>query len=271
MRYVLLLCAVLCGCEYETNYYGGSDAGCGAVDMGYHDEFGDYHEDASLGIFKPESKLQGHENLVMDAPPLALLDVETVGNVPQLISISMGNSGILNQTLGAIPASEVVAILELGLGGGLFTAEIDMIRGQQLSLVASRLRVNMQFRRINGAAALPVPAPTWEVGASVAQGVIAHGLPPQRTMGTENALAAGVGVAWPIPAFATRFKVSALPDNSQLNITVLRVGAAAIQNTPVVAYPTAWIMLPSDAWAVQINNAGLVPVTGHRVVFELSI
>lgn len=267
MRVLVALCVLLFGCAYETNnYYDVGDGGVIAVDAPHADD-----GDGMPSIFKPESRMQGHENLTMDAPPQALIDVETVGNVPQLISLSMGNAGLLNQVLGAIPASEVVAILELGLGGGLFTAEIDMIRGQQISLVASRLRVNMQFRRINGAAALPVPAPTWEVGASVAQGVIAHGLPPQRTLGTENDLAPGVGVAWPIPAFAKRFKVSALPDNAQLNVTVLRVGAAAIQNTPVVAYPTAWIMLPSDAWAVQINNAGLAAVTGHRVVFELSL
>jgi hypothetical protein len=268
VRVLALLCVLLFGCEYDVdNYYAvhGADDGGVAVDA--------RGEDDMPSIFKPSSKLYGHETLIMDNPAMLLCDVETVDKAPHLVTLSMGNAGIVNQAIGVIPAAEMVAVLEMGIGGSLHTAEIDMIRGQQLSLAVSSLRVLMRFTRVNGAAALPTPAPTWEVSASIAQGTIAHGLSPQRTIGTENGLAAGVGITWPIPPFAKAFYVVALPSNAQLNVQVVRMGGNVIATYPTVAYPSGRYPIPSDAWAVTILNAAAPapPLTSHRVIFELAL
>lgn len=222
-------------------------------------------------IFVPGSKLQGQANLIMDGPTETLLDVQTIHGVPHLVTLSMGNAGLWTQALDAIPDAEMVATLEMGIGGSFYSADLDMVRGQQISLVASVLRVNMRFRRIPGAAPIVGAAPTWNVGASIAQGTIAHGQPPQRTMATANALAAGFGVSWPIPPFSKSFVVSALPNNASLDIRVVRQGGTMTQSFPAFAFPTARMPLASDAWAVSIFNAGLNPVTEHRVIFDLSL
>jgi hypothetical protein len=269
LRYaVLLLCALVCGaCEYNY-YYEAGDAG--AVEDAVASE-GNESMCPAPSIFKTGSKLQGQENLIMDGPVPTLIDVETVGNIPHLVTLSVGNAGNLEQTIGLIPDAEMVMLLEMGIGGAFYTAEVDMVRGQQISLVASTLRVNMRFNRIPGAAAIVGTPPTWGVGASIAQGVIAHGQAPQRTRATANALAANVGVAWPVPPFSKSFVVSALPNTANLDIRVVRQGGATIESFPTVAYPTARMPIASDAWAVTIFNSGLNPVTEHRVIFDLSL
>jgi hypothetical protein len=90
-------------------------------------------------------------------------------------------------------------------------------------------------------------------------------------MGTENDLAAGIGVAWPIPAFAKEFRVAAMPNNSVLDVRVVRQGGLTVCSYPALAYPTVTMPIPNDAWAVTIFNAGGAPVTSHRIIFELSL
>ena len=184
MRAFVALCALLLGCTYETNYYGVSDAGCGVADMpGYTDHFGEYHEDAGLGIFKSESKLQGNAELSLMPPPAlvpfwvglrfplikedppamahaaTLIDLMTRDGLPHVVTLSFGNISP-ERVIGGGPFTELVALLNIGIGGISYYAEVDVLEGVQYSLATNRLQAHLVYRMPPGGGAVPAVVPT---------------------------------------------------------------------------------------------------------------
>jgi hypothetical protein len=296
MRYVLLLCAVLCGaCEYETNYYGDNDAGCGAVDMGYTDQFGDYHSDPNLGAFASDSKLQGNAILqLQDAPPVpaaglpwpnimltparngaqTLIDLQTKDGLPCVITVALGNVGpqISFNPMGPAYQPEVVAILECGIGGIQFEIEADFSAGVTFSISCSRLQLHAVYRQFPGVA-VPVvaPVPTVQVGASVSSGTIAHGRQPQRTLGSSDNIAAGGLQYWQVPAFSKSFRVVSLPNNITPTVMVSNNAGLNCASYPIAGFPSADLPLPSDASIIAYQNTSLIVDNERRMVFELAL
>lgn len=267
------------GCE-TNNYYDCQAVDDGGVCMRYAPAGDHWGDDQLLDpgevrrndtIFRATDELQGSANLTLDEPAQTLLDVATKDGVPRLLTISFGNDSIINApAVGTSPDSEIVAYLDVGLGGLNFIVELDMIRGQQFSFAASRVKLSARYQRMPGAGAVPVPAPIWKVGAAIAHGVVAHGMQPQRTYGNTGVLAAGVGVSWPVPPFASAFLVMANPNTVVIRANLQDPFAATIASFTVAASPSPEWPLTSDTWAVQVFNAGAAAFAGHRIVYKLS-
>jgi hypothetical protein len=173
MRYVLLLCAVLCGaCEY--NYYG---------------EVADGGEDMPQNIFKRDAKLQGNAILSLTGGPPApaagqpwpdvmnvateragaqtLIDLETADGMPHVVTVTMGLVGPL-PTFGFDTFADMfdlVAILDIGIGGIMIQSEVDVLDGFSFSLACSRLQIHVAYRLFpGGLLVVPAPIPTIKVG-----------------------------------------------------------------------------------------------------------
>lgn len=287
---VLVLFALLLGCSYEYNYYGAVVDG-GVSDMpGYTDEWGEYHETENLGIFKPGAKLHGNATLVLQAPPpvpvapdpwpfvfdtparagaVTLIDVATRDELPHVFTISLGALGGPPPEDGGNNESEVVAVLDIGIGGLNFQAEVDFIWGTQFSLAASRLQLHAVNRLTPGTGTLVSPF-TRQVGASLSTGVVAHGRQPQRTWAySGNLLAAGYHY-WYVPTFAKSFRVVAYENNIQMNVMVFGSAGNSLAEYPLVAYPSVDIPVQSNARTIRIEptNANL---NVYAVIWELAL
>lgn len=300
MRWLLALCVVLFGCE--TIYFGAPGADGGALDMGYTDEFGEYIEDTpNLGIFRSESKLQGNAILqlvgapvvpaanapwpdVLDTPQgqagsQTLIDLSTKDDKPHVVTVSLG--------VGKIPypagsklvdlATEVVAILDIGIGGVAYRVEVDYLWGTQFSFAASRLQLHAVFRVVNngsvagtGGTVIFVPgAVQVQVGASVATGVVAHGRQPQRTLTHKN-VAIGRYDTWNIPRFAKSCVVESWPQNAQIDFNIQTISAQCAQ-VPIVASPSPEIMIPASADNFYVGNAmPATVITQYNIVCDLA-
>lgn len=310
MRVCVVLCVLLFGCTYETNYYAAPCGDGGVSDMaGYVDHFGEWHEEgANLGIFKSDSKLQGNADLVLaPAPALivtpgvparfpmiresqvtmaqaaTLIDLATRDNQPHVVTASLG--GLVQPVEYQVgPFTEVVALLNLGIGGAAYYAEVDYAENVQFSLAVNRLQLLAVFRTVFGGAIAPPPGttiPPYSVGASVASDVVAHGRQPQRTLthaGTAPAPAlpagpAAIDAVWIIPPFAKSFRVVAEPDNSQLIVYLATVALGnVIAQYPVVAPALQEYPIPSTAHYVYVENTSLVnTVRSYSLIFELAL
>jgi len=308
MRVFVVLCAVLLGCTYETNNYCGDGLADGGVgDMpGYTDEFGTYHEtEPNQGIFRSDSKLQGQAQLTLapapamvplpawiprfplireDSPAMAmgqtLIDLGTKDGQPHVVTLSFGKT--VPSPIAAVgPWTEAVAVINLGIGGAAYYAEVDIIEGVQFSLAVNRLQVHVVYRVPPGGGAVPVPVPTADIGASASSDVIAHGRQPQRTYTHAGslmvpAIAAGVGTndgPWIIPPFAKAVRVVPTPVNAQVNLvfmTLTGINVPAIY--PVVAPATQEYPIPSSAYMVNVQNMHAVnSVYAYNLIFELAL
>jgi len=261
---LLVLCALaVAGCDEITiNYYDAPDAGSEAA--------------MNQSVFESDSKLFGNENLSMDATPSTLIDLRTRGSQPHVISIEFGSAGASQIPFGPfVPQSELVALLTMGVGGTAYLAEVDVMQGQVLSVLASLLRVDVAFRRIPNGGALPVPAPTWFVGASVAEGVVSHGIRPQRTISTHETMLVGVppiGIALhTIPPFATTLQIVAVPSASQLRVDIEGIGGLVSAQYLLVSYPSAVLPLPTGSRQVRLWNQGMANIVSHSLVFGLAL
>jgi len=310
MRYIVLavVAFLAVGCEYENNYYYGvSDAGYGVGDMaGYTDEFGEYHEtEPNQGIFSADSKLQGQAQLSLaPAPALipipgfpvprlpfiresvatmnmgaTLIDLATKDNKPHVVTLSFGKT-ITTPLVAAGPFTEVVAVINMGIGGTAYYAEVDVVEGLEFSLAVNRMQVTVVYCVPYGGGAVPVPAPTVNVGVSVSSDVIAHGRQPQRTIIQAGTIAAPAiapgpltnGVLFIIPSFSKAFKAVAVPLASQYNITLATVtGANAVGGYAVVAPATQEYPIPSGAYWAVAQNAGLAAIVNYALIFDLAL
>lgn len=301
MRVLACLFALLLGCSYEYNYYDADDGG--VMDMGgYYDELGEWRgTDPNRGVFRSDSKLQGNATLVLapapalvplppaarfpflkeDLPAMAqgqvLIDLATRDNQPRVVTLSFGKI-TTQQIVPAGPFTEVVAALNIGIGGVAYYTEVDVVEGVQYSLAINRLQATLVYRIPFGGGAIPATPPTSDVGVSASSGAIAHGRTPQRTYthaGTVFTPAVAPGVLdapWIIPPFAKAFRVVALPANSQLDVNLYTVtGANIVANYPVVAPALQEYPIPSTAYYVGVQNASAVNnVWMYSLIFELA-
>jgi len=253
-----------------------------------------------VSTFTRDSKLQGQSILQLQPAPAApvapdpwpfvwqtpgynqaieLISVQTVNNVPQVMTISLGaiGSGEFTPVGGAPTPTEVVAILELGIGGIAYRVEMDFMNGVQFSVAANRLKLNALYRVLPGwPGAIPTPPPTYNAGAALGIGVVAHGRQPQRTLthqGTVGvpALAIGALERWGIPPFSKSFKVVAIPNNSTLQIDPYN-NFIPSADYALLAYPTVDLPLPNDSRNLLVTNTSIIAnVTGYRIIFDLAL
>ena len=277
--YALLVVSGLTGCEYDTinNYAcaeGVSDGGCA---------MGQYGDDDG-GIFTDESKLADSNKFVQGAGPSNLVDVVTRGNIPQLVTVNLASpAGALSQPVGP-PAGtygETVAILSFGVGSAPFVAEVDMGTGTQFSMLINRLRVDAEFRTLQGAAT-PASPSSLVLAASVGQGVIAVPRTPTRTLnqtypapspGMPPFPAAGYYVNFTIPAFAKSMTIYARSTTGtpQLQVTVFGLSNNGIFSAPIITSPSQEIPLPNEARTISLVNVGTVNIFDIRIVFALAL
>lgn len=277
MSVVLLL--GLGGCEYETvtnNYYG--DLSDGGV--------ADKSEDEMSGsLFFPDDKLQGSADLAIQAPPVigqpgkatlwpgpsnvgsaVLIDLRTKDHQPHVISVVLGSRYVLPSGEGGENA-EIVASLDIGVGGQAYTAEVDFVSGTMFSLVASSLRVSGYYRYLPGATP-QINVPTQGVAASVASGTVIGGT-PQRTLTDTTTIIPGVAHYFRVPRFAKSMRVLGSPNNAELEIR-LYAGTDYV-TLPVVGFPSAVIPLPSFTQLVYFRNTSLNNVNVVSLVFDLAL
>jgi hypothetical protein len=298
------------GCEVVNNYYGcdGRDDGGNCMSGYAQDHWGndELAEDAGPGrgtdsVFTEESMLQGSDTLTLVRGPVpaggggagvltnfpdvdssqggkTLINIATRGSVPQVVTVSMARLGGVPPLMFGNPLAEVVGVLEIGIGGLLFRAEVDFVDGVQFSLAVSSLRITAVYRTLPGDASafLAGDLPTVQVGASVAVGSIAHGRAPQRTLTSVTALAvnpAGGGEIWNVPRFAKSFRVSARPAASVLTLLFLgTTGGGGATAATVLAFPSADMPVPSDAYSIFIQNKGAAALSpGYSLIFDLAL
>ena len=297
MRVLLGLCLCVFGCVNEVNYCGAPGADGGVGDMsGYHDQDGEWHDESGPSIFKEGAKFQGNAQLVlqpaaaptagvwnniwphvMDTPARAsaqtLIDISTKDGEPHVVTLSLGFVG--RAPVGELvnPAVEVVGVLDVGIGGLSFQAEVDFVQGTQFSLAASRLQLHAIYWRVYGnpVVAIGAPVPTVQVGASLSTGVIAHGRQPQRTLTRRNGPAAGNNDAWFIPTFAKSLRVVCVPANLQL-YEQFWSNAFQLTDYQTVAYPSADLPIPNGSDTFVVANPNLQGRPDHySLIWELAL
>jgi hypothetical protein len=262
--------------------------------MGYTDEFGDYHsESGDESIFKSGSKLYGNAQLGLQAPPAwafggnhlwprtcfdtaarngaqVLIDVDTKDEKGHVFTVTLGQIAP-SWGFPFVQNSELIAVVEIGFGGLMTLAEIDFLTGTQFSVMASHLRVYGVWRVVAGGVMPVADSGTYQVGASLATGVIAHGRQPQRTLGKRQSAPAWADT-WYIPAFAKSFRVTADPAASQLNVAALdSTGASAGNRYTMAASPSVDIPLNSSTELVTVANASAQVTSDYALIFELAL
>lgn len=287
MRVLLGLLLVLGGCTYETNYYGADDGGI--------DDGGEVIMPQS--IFRPDSKLQGNATLILQPGPVVaagvlwprvmetparagaqtLIDLQTASGAPHIVSVSLGSVGPLPTATfdAAALRPEVVAILEIGIGGVSFEVEVDFVQGTQFSFACSRLQLHAVYRLIPGSAATPIaaPVPTVQVGASISTGTVSHGRQPQRTLASTGAMLPAANEAFYIPAFTKSCRVTGLPANITPTIFTLGRGGigALLQMYAVAANPSDDLPIANDAIYIMYQNTSLINSVERRTICELML
>lgn len=296
MRYIVLAVTLFLavGCEYENNYYYGfSDAG--AVEAATD-------EDEMAGIWTSDSKIFGNASLTLQAAPNAIplagpivlwpfiRDTPAMQGSQTVLDLATADSQLHVATLTFVvtaarppvsilaPSDEVVALINMGIGGLQTQVEVDVVQGTTFSLPVNRIQVHLVYREVPNSMAVPVPAPTYNVGAAVSTGTVAHGRQPQRTLtktsnGAVPALVPGMGEYWLVPVFAKSFRVVAHPNNASLLIFLapIAIGSVPLADYAMVAYPTVDLVVPSGSYFVVVQNTGIVNVESYSLVFDLAL
>ena len=271
MRAMLIgswLLLALSGCDRETGFY--VDSGTDARICG----------DNMPSIFFEDDKVSGSAFLTLGGSSVPLIDVRTRDHLPHMITLSLGAMIAQPAVTAFVPVDdyEVVALLTVGVGGIPFTCEVDFLGNVQFSLAANQLRVEAIYRRNVWAGGTGVaPEPTYNAGASVASGVLAHGYAPQRTIGYRTlgapfALGAGASRTHNIPLFSKAVVFLGDPSNAQLQISFLNNTGGVMVVFPVVGFPSAKVAVPNGATQFTVTNTDAVnPVTAYYGVFDLAI
>lgn len=222
--------------------------------------------------FAPGSRLQGSAPLIMEAGPAELVDVFTVDKEPHVISVAFGVQGLRRVPGIHQPSAEVIGLLDIGIAGMSFRAEVDLVQGQQFNVLASHLHVLAQYKQFPGANFGLYPSlidPI--VGVALGEEAVSHGSGPQRTICDETPMLANGSAYKDIPAFAKSLRVTVNPYQAVLGISVVNQTLWAISSQVVTAFPSEPIPLPSDAVQILIQNFGSTTVTNYRLVFELAL
>lgn len=245
------------------------------------------------GVFSETSQIQGSDFLTMVQGPAVLpatgiwpdvetqggktlLDLSTRDHAPRVITITLGASGTYIGSWGTPwPKAEIVGVMEIGVGGMLFTAEIDFIEGVQFSLAVSKFKLTAVFRTVAGdTTAIPPATPRIQVGASAAIGSLSSSKSPQRTLTRANwAIGAAISEFWNLPHFAKTMRVNLRTPGftPALNTTMLDTGgsAAASYTTPAPGggeYPIA-----GGTLGVQVRDVGALPTSQYSLIFDLAL
>ena len=271
---VLLLGA---GCTEVNNYYD-----CQAVDGGCmrytEDHQGSDELEGGAGSgggnsdWRDGASLSGSESINL-GQQVALVDATVRDGIPRVISVALGFAGP-NPAPPGVPAagvadSDVVAIITLGLGANLYTAEIDFQNGVEFSVAAASVKVNADYRTVPGSPFAVNPGPV-NVAATLARGAVANPQSPQRTLGQDNVIAPGATVVYNVPPFAKSFRVMQQPAGV---IEVAIMGSIIIPSSlvNVVTSQSEVIEIPNGARQLYIRNAGILNCQILRVVFALSL
>ena len=171
------------------------------------------------------------------------------------------------------------ATIRWGVGGTEAVAEVDVVNGTVVSLVASGVRVIVANEGGGGVVVAGRTLPELYIGA------FASDLPrggfsvPQRTViPTGDAINAGANFVFPVPAFARRVRFWRTPNDPAVNTPytldfLLDVGGAAIEytvNVPGLVDPVP-LDIAGDIRAIRMNNIGAQNMTGVRAVFEIGL
>lgn len=261
---------------------------------GYTDQFGEYHEtEPNLGVFKSSSKLQGNAVLTLQPAPAApaagqpwplvmntparagvqtLIDLATRDEMPHVITVAMGFVGPPTAFVigGSGNYPEIVAILDIGIGGIMIQAEVDFIGGFSFSLACSRLQLHAVYRLVPGGALIGT-AETVQVGMSVSSGALAHGRQPQRTLTSLVDLAPAANEVFIMPAFSKSMRVASIPNNVTPTLIVWNKNGLQIESFPIAGFPSADLPVANDARLVSYNNTSAINDTDRRIICELAL
>ena len=287
---VVLCVWVSVGCESIDNYYGCAVDDGGTCMGRADDRWGDDElaSDAGSGhgannsIFTQDSRLQDSATCVQGATAIALIDAQTKGGVPRLVTVNLATPvrpAAFDAGMVPLPVeAEAVATIELGVGGTLYQAEVDYGMGVQFSLVASRIRVLAEYRQFVG---LAVPATPNQVslGASIGQGTVAPTHSPTRTIVRQYALPGiapgAAGEMFAIPMFAKSMMLFTDTNPAGVGpvtqVRLYREGLGSDSLTNLVTTPSQELPLAGDMRYVQLSNVGAVNVLAWRAVFTLAL
>jgi len=220
-----------------------------------------------VGGLWPDVNLQGGKTLI---------DISFKDHAPRVITVTIGSLGTYIGMWGlGMPRCEVVGVMEIGIGGMLFTAEIDFIEGVQFSLAVSKFKLSAVFRTIPGDPT-PIPASTPQIkaGASAALGVVAHGRAPQRTLTSYNALDLPIGESWNLPHFSKSFRVVLNSPGFIPSLETVLIDAGGAGSAEYVTVAPGGIFdysIEGGAIGVQVADVGAVPTMIYSLIFDLAL
>lgn len=259
-----------------------------------HDELDGGKPAGSASVFDETAQISGNDTLSMAQGPAALpanliwpdvdpqigktlIDLSMRDRAPRVITVTLGQLGMFVGSWGVPwPRAEVVGVMEIGIGGLLFRAEVDFVQGVQFSLAVSKFKFTAVFRTIPGeTTAIPSPAPTVQVGASASIGSLAHGKSPQRTLARANwALGLPIGEFWNVPKFAKSMRATTYAPGfaTALGTYLLSTGGAGPCNY-VTASPGGIFdyAIPNTAVGVQVVDVAAVPSNEYSLIFDLAV
>jgi hypothetical protein len=223
--------------------------------------------------WKPGSKLFGAQQIDLGQTE-TLVDVSSASGEPQVISAALGFVGVPFNANPIAADGDIFAHLLIGIGGQIFTADVDFINGFQFSLVASYLRIDGVYNAMLGSASPGVSPGKVTMAASIAQGSLAA-VPPQRTLGTDTTLlhAAGASVRLTVPQFAKSLIVTSRPTPPALLMVIVRdARVLPILTFNVMNNVSPEIQLPNGASVVDILNVSpTIDATQVRAIFKLAL
>lgn len=230
------------------------------------------------GLFTDDSKSQDSISVTQGAGPVALVDVVTRDNAPHLVTVNLATPvGQLASPVGIyVTRGETVAILDFGVGGSAYRAEVDYGVGVQFSALVSRLKIAAEYRVIPGATT-PTPPPSLILAASVGAGVVAVPRCPTRTLGHAYLHAGNMPplgtLSLTIPMFAKSVIVYAFATAGVPSLDVEQLGmtGAGIVHTPVVVWPSWEIPLTNEARTLLLTNTSAFDLFEIRATFQLAL
>lgn len=261
----------------------------GPVDNGYR-KIEDTREPRLPSPFSPDARLMGNANLAFDGPMQTLLSVRTLENRPAVLTVCLASTRLAIPPSSFTRLNEIVAALDIGVGGQVFRTELDFIPGQQFSVLTNSLDIHAQWRHIDSSAGLPDPTDTVPVGASVGYGGANIATPPQRTLvyGFASNDPSFDGALFTVPNFATSFMpmfhstngmgIGSLSSFIRYQIRAMNGGTIGGPYTLVGDDPNPnFIPLPNmaaqiQAWGLSsLGTAAALGVLPISMVFRLSL
>lgn len=213
--------------------------------------------------------------IIASTHPSALIKPVGKSQDTEVVTVDLG---IQIQTRAPSPPnvdrrSDVLAVIQWGVGGASFSAEVDFARGTQVSFVASQVSVSARF-----AETAPEVDERVLVAAGIAWGSRAARSYPTRTIPSTTLTAAGGPVIFPVPPFAYAVQIFTDPVGAAAAGPVEFLGGPlGTDQTTHVEDIGAWgatvlanegVKLPPSTRFIQITPANDFDVT---LVFPLNL